>query len=99
MPSTSRINRPARLRTIAAGEITYSGRRGSSRATSRRGALGARWASRLVSSGRQIPTSEQRGHFGLSISGVGGMGRAALARISATSLVTHASASGGISTW
>jgi len=62
---------------------TYSGkassRAGVRRRTSR--SPGASAASSRVSSGRQMPTSEQRGHLGLSSSGGGIAAEVAMARI------------------
>ena len=49
-----------------------------SRGISRRSGSSCRPAKALVSSGRQMPTSEQRGHLGLSSNGAGGSSRPAM---------------------
>ena len=92
------VSRPPSMPTIEPGSVTYSGTASGSAAISRRGWLSFRLASMLVSSGRQMPTSEQRGHFGLDSSGGGGASRAAVDRASATIDSVLATSSGSGST-
>ena len=60
--------------------MTYTGRSSGLAAMTDRGRRGvvSRVRRALVSSGRQMPTSEQRGHLGLSTSGGGAVSVAAV---------------------
>jgi hypothetical protein len=84
--------------TIEPGSVTYSGTASGSAAISRRGGPSLRLASKLVSSGRQIPTSEQRGHFGLDRNGAGGASREAAERACPTISIVRAISAGSGST-
>jgi hypothetical protein len=97
-PSSSSTARPPRFVSRAPGVVAYSGCAGESGATSRRGAPPSAPRSALTSSGRQIPTSEQRGHFGLSTSGGGGSSRAATSRTSEIARRVEAISASPIST-
>jgi hypothetical protein len=72
--------RPSRLPTVVPCSVTYSGRGEGSLGSSRRGGRRLLEASRFTSSGRQMPTSEHLGHFGLSTRGGGGRSRPATSR-------------------
>ena len=60
--------------TTDPGSVTYSSTASGSAATSRRGWPPCRAVSMFTSSGRQMPASEQRGHF-LTLRGQPGRGR------------------------
>ena len=74
LPLSLTVNSSADLPRYAPCSCAYSGkascRAGSNRRTLRP-SWSAVWRSNVVSSGRQMPTSEQRGHFGLSSKGGG----------------------------
>jgi len=92
------VRRPPSTPTTEPGSVTYSGTASGSAAISRRGWPGCRAVSTFTSSGRQMPASEQRGHFGLDRSGGGGASRAAAVRAWATISIVRATRSGVIST-
>lgn len=91
------VRRPPSMPTTEPCSVTYSGTASGSAATSRRGWPPCRAASTFTSSGRQMPASEQRGHFGLDRSGGGGASLAAVRAWPTISMV-RATRSGVIST-
>ena len=91
------------LPTTAPWVVTYSGRASSRAGTMRRTSSGRTtdcpWLRKDTSSGRQMPTSEHRGHFGLSCSGGGIFPAAAMPRADSSSSVvrlTRASSKGTV---